>query len=215
MKLYYNPLSGYSIKALLAFAEKDIGFEKNIVNLMDPEAAKKYREFYPIGKVPLLVLDDGHKIPESSIIAEYLDQKHDLGLFPKDPDLCRQARFQDRVCDLYIHNQIGQIFFDGLKPKEKQNPEACENAKKLLDFKYQKLDAHLKDNDFLVGNQYSIADLSLFAALFHAPATYPFEQHKNLPYFCQRIMERPATQKIMIEIEPAKKAFLESMKSLA
>lgn len=40
---------------------------------MDPEERAQYREVHPMGKVPLLVVDDDHLIPESSIIIEYLD----------------------------------------------------------------------------------------------------------------------------------------------
>ena len=73
MKLYYNPISTYSQKVIIAFYEKALEFEPNIVNLMDPDDLAKYREVYPMGKIPCLVLDDGHLIPESSIIIEYLD----------------------------------------------------------------------------------------------------------------------------------------------
>ena len=50
MKLYYNPISTYSQKTLLAFYEKGLEFEPTIVALMDPEAREAYREVYPLGE---------------------------------------------------------------------------------------------------------------------------------------------------------------------
>ena len=73
MKLYCALPSPYSQKVLIAFKEKGIKFDPEYVNLMDPEKHAEYKKFYPIGKVPLLVLEDGYMIPESSIIVEYLD----------------------------------------------------------------------------------------------------------------------------------------------
>ena len=51
MKLYYMPVSTYSQKVLLAFYEKGIEFESEIVNLMNPEEAANYREIHPFGKI--------------------------------------------------------------------------------------------------------------------------------------------------------------------
>ncbi len=73
MKLYYNPISTYSQKVLIALYEKALDFEPEIVNLMDSDARAQYREVYPMGKIPCLILDDGHMIPESSTIIEYID----------------------------------------------------------------------------------------------------------------------------------------------
>ena len=73
MKPYFNPISTYSQKVLIVLYEKGIEFEPSIINLMDEDARQKYREIYPMGKIPCLQLDDGHIIPESSIIIEYLD----------------------------------------------------------------------------------------------------------------------------------------------
>ena len=74
MKFYYHPISSYCQKVLVAMYEKGIEFEPHVIALMDPEERAKYREVYPMGKVPLLIVDDDHLIPESSTIIEYLHQ---------------------------------------------------------------------------------------------------------------------------------------------
>ena len=56
MKLYYHPLSGYSQKVIVAFYEKGLSFDGEIVELMNPEAKAAYmKDVYPIGKVPLMI----------------------------------------------------------------------------------------------------------------------------------------------------------------
>jgi len=102
VKLYYNPLSTYSQKTLIALYEKQVAFEPVIVNLMSPEGQAEYEKLYPIGKVPMLVLDDDYKIPESTIIIEYLEGHVQSGtrLIPEGTDAARQVRFMDRMSDL-------------------------------------------------------------------------------------------------------------------
>ena len=44
MKLYYHPLSGYSQKVLVALYEKNIPFDGEVINLMNPEAKAAYKK---------------------------------------------------------------------------------------------------------------------------------------------------------------------------
>ncbi|MDH3768119.1 MAG: glutathione S-transferase family protein, partial [Gammaproteobacteria bacterium] len=123
MKLYYLPVSTYSQKALIALHEKQLSFEPELVAMLDDDARAKYREIYPIGKVPLLILDNGHMIPESTIIVEYANGASDKGpdLIPGDADSRRQVRFRDRMMDFYINDPITMLFFESRKPEADQD----------------------------------------------------------------------------------------------
>ena len=91
MKLYYHPVSAYSQKVLMAFHEKEVSFEPQIVDLMDPEAREAYLKVNPFGKIPVLLLAGEERIiPESSIIIEYLDTHHDSAAEP--PPAAKQPK---------------------------------------------------------------------------------------------------------------------------
>ena len=92
MKFYYHPISSYCQKVLVAMYEKSIEFEPHTVALMDPEKRAEFRDVYPMGKVPLLVIDDDYFIPESSIIIEYLDEIAEPKLIFGDADKRRKIR---------------------------------------------------------------------------------------------------------------------------
>src|SRR5688500_19217818 len=135
MKLYFHPRSPYSQKTMIAFHEKQVSFTPVMVNLADAAARAEHRKLNPLGKVPVLVLDDGWKIPESSIIIEYLDTHFASGprLIPEDRDLARQTRFHDRIVDLYVNDPMTLIFFDGQKPDAKRNPDPVATTHTRLD----------------------------------------------------------------------------------
>src|SRR5437660_761314 len=83
----------------------------------EPAAPEAYKKLNPLGKLPLLVLDDGYRIPESSIILEWADTHIQGGtrLIPADADLARRTRFHDRLADLYLNNPLLTVFFDSRK----------------------------------------------------------------------------------------------------
>ncbi|MDH3281130.1 MAG: glutathione S-transferase family protein [Gammaproteobacteria bacterium] len=128
MKLYYHPMSTYSQKVLIAFHEKDIEFKPAIVQLMNPEAREQYRKIYPMGKVPMLMVEGDHMIPESSTIIEYLDGLAGSTLIPAEPERARKTRFKERMFDFYLADSLAALFFEGLKPEDAQDLECIDTA---------------------------------------------------------------------------------------
>jgi glutathione S-transferase len=204
MKLYFFPLSTYSQKALVAFYEKGIDFTPEIVNLGTPEGRAAYKKFYPLGKVPVLVRDDGWLIPESTIIVEYLDTQIDKGprLIPEDKELARRARFFDRQLDCYVTEPALSLFFDGRKPEAERNPTAAAAARDRLDVMYGWLDRHLEKNTWFVGDLYTLADCAAAPSLALARMMHPFDKHANISRYFGRAVERPSFARVLSEAKP-------------
>jgi len=204
MKLYYNPISSYSQKALVAFQEKKVSFTPEIVDFGNADARKAYEKVNPLGKVPLLVLDDGHVIPESSIIIEYLDTHFDTGtrLVPADQDLARQTRFYDRVFDLYVNGPFQKIFFDGRKPEAERDPAGVAQARATLEKSYALCDKHFAKHTWANGVDFSMADCAAAPSLGYARMVLPFGGHKHLEAYWNRLAERPSFAKVQADAAP-------------
>jgi glutathione S-transferase len=71
MKLVASKLSPYARKVRVILAEKQVPFEFVLENVWDP--ATRVPDFNPLGKVPVLVTDEGEPLYDSVVIAEYLD----------------------------------------------------------------------------------------------------------------------------------------------
>jgi glutathione S-transferase len=204
MKLYYNPRSSYSQKTLMAFHEKGVSFTPEIVNLADADARARYAAVTPIGKVPLLVLDNGWKIPESSIIIEYLDGHFPDAprLIPEDRDLARQTRFHDRIADLYCNEPMTKLAFDAMKPADQRDPAACAAARTRLDAMFAGFDEHLARRTWLMGDTFTMADCALIPVLGYCRQLHPFDRWKNLTAYAGRGFERPSYRKVAEELAP-------------
>lgn len=204
MKLYYHPLSTFSQKTVMGFHEKGVAFEPQIVNIMDPEAQAAYRKVNALGKVPTLVLDDGWVIPESAIILEYVDTHFDSGtrLIPAERDAARQARFFERLSDLYLHPSLATVLFDGRKPEAEREPRRVAAARKTLDVVYERWNEHFAKRTWFLGDAFSVADCSAAPALGYLRMVYPFDRYPNLVSYAGRVTERPSYRKVHEEAAP-------------
>ncbi len=73
MKLYYSDTSPYSRKVRLVIIEKGLTeqVEEQLINPF--ESNKKLTQLNPLGKIPVLVLDNGESLFDSPVICRYLD----------------------------------------------------------------------------------------------------------------------------------------------
>ncbi len=209
MKLYYHPISSYAQKALMALYEKNISFTPELVNLMDEADRKKYRELYPLGKVPLLTLDDGYMIPESTIIIEYLETHYDNEprLIPEDPDGARQVRFKDRMIDLYLNESVNALIFQSWKPEEKQDQELIKKSHFRINVMYKFLNEVIDEEGWIHGKDFTLADCAAAPVLFYAKKFSPFDEHSKIKAYAERLHARDSYQRILKDAGP----YLEKM----
>lgn len=202
MKLYYHPLSTYSQKVLIALYEKGLDFDGEVVQLMNPESRDKYREVYPIGKVPCLVLDDGHIIPESSIIIEYLDPLAKPTLIKGGADEKRKIRFKDRMFDLYLNDPVGTLFFQNMKPENERDAERVEKAKFHIATMYGFMEKEFAKQPYANGDEFLMSDCAAAPPLFYAERIAPFAEYKNISAYWQRLKSRPSIKRVLEEAAP-------------
>jgi glutathione S-transferase len=194
MKLFYHPISRYSHKVLIALYEKGVSFTPAVLYPGDPDDRAELRKLTPIGKVPVLVLDDGWKIPESTIIIEYLDT-HAGGprLIPEDRDRARQTRFYDRVVDLYVTDSLGTIV------REPKATDRIARAREHLDAVCTGIDSHLAERTWLMGDDFTLADCALIAGIGSHRDVHPFERWKHLAAYLERAHQRPSVARVRAE----------------
>jgi glutathione S-transferase len=199
MKLYGFPLSSYTQKTLMGFFEKGQVPSLEIVDLRSPEGRAAYLQINALGKMPTLVLEDGYRVPESSIILEWADVHIEGGtrLFPADPDEARKARFHDRLADLYLNNPMQTLFFEGMKPEAERDAKAMKRAGETIDTMYGLLDAWMEKRTWQLGDTFSVADVSHAPALAYLRRVRPFDAHANIVRYAQRLLERPSFLEVM------------------
>ena len=102
MKLYTADLSPYSARVRMQIYAK--GIKDILFELPEHWGMPKFRERFPIGRVPVLDID-GDLIPESEVIAEYLEEIYpEPSLLGTTPRTTAHIRTLARLSDTYIIN---------------------------------------------------------------------------------------------------------------
>lgn len=98
--LYEHPLSSYAQKVKIALREKGLAFTAEIPPALGSgKAGGAFAAASPRNEVPALI-DGDVRIFDSTIILEYLEDKHPSPpLLPRDPAARARARMIEEVCD--------------------------------------------------------------------------------------------------------------------
>jgi len=163
VRLYNSPVSGNCYKVRLLLAHLGLGYETVDVSVVDRSNRKELLgDLNPALRVPTLVLDDGRPLAESNAILWYFADGSD---YLSSDAYGRAQTLQWQFFEQYSHEPYLAVarFWKTYSGR----PEEFERQReRLLAGGYAALDAmegHLDGRDFLVGERYSIADISLYA----------------------------------------------------
>ena len=162
MRLYDYAASANCYKARLLLAQLGLAYERVAVDIFAGESTTPaYREKNPAGRTPVLELDTGETIAESNAILLYLGE----GTPFVPEDLLERARVWQWLFfeqNLFEPN-VGTARFWRLTGRDADRPEVfaarLESARSALAV----LDAGLGGRQFLLGDRYTAADVSLYA----------------------------------------------------
>ncbi|WP_414040370.1 glutathione S-transferase N-terminal domain-containing protein [Acidithiobacillus sp. M4-SHS-6] len=85
MRLFATETSPYARKVRMALLEKNISCEVEWVNLRAPDHAALSHN--PLGKIPVLLRNDGSAVYDSAVIIQYLELlRPDPAIIPRDPE---------------------------------------------------------------------------------------------------------------------------------
>ena len=194
-ELYYHPASSYCQKVLIAIYEKGARFTPHVIDLKNTESRDEYRKLYPLGKIPLIVLNHGPLIPESNIIIEYLENLGGPRLISTNPDLARKIRFKDKFIDLYLNESVKYLLREGRKSEAEQDAEQIEQNRRRITVVYDFLDHELTGQGWANGEEFSMSDCSAAAALLHAPDVMPYTEYPNIVAYAERLSERDSVRR--------------------
>ncbi|MFO1191514.1 MAG: glutathione transferase GstA [Rhodoferax sp.] len=189
MKLYYSA-GACSLSPHIALEEAGLAYEA----IPAPTKTHKlpdgtdYYTINPLGYVPLLELDDGTRLREGPAIVQYIaDQAPSKQLAPANGTLARyQMQSWLTFVGMELHGKFGPLFTPGT------SDEAKAAAKTRLSGRLQWLDGELAGKQYLMGDQFTVADGYLFTVTNWAGAVgLDISGFPNLLAYRARVGARP------------------------
>lgn len=126
----------------------------------------RIREYNPLGRVPVLVLDDGEALIESAMILDHLDRQAGFGraLLPREADPRRQALQVIALATGAADKGIQLVYEQVFRPASKRHAPWTDRCRAQMESALAELDrlcAAAGDRGWLVGDALSQADITL------------------------------------------------------
>ena len=189
----YGVSASRALRAIWGAEETGIDYEHIPVGYGPDSKTVDYLAVNPNGRIPALV-DGDLRLFESSAINLYLTKTYAPALYPANPaDEARAWQWSvwaiSEIEPLQMPIAIQKLF----TPRDQRDAGVIETATAALQRPLKVLDAALTDRDWLIGSDFSVADLNV-AAVMHVMKLIGFDysEHANVQRWADACYARPA-----------------------
>ena len=185
------------IQVLWTLSELGIKYKRHSIGTETADLeTEEYKSLNPNSKIPT-IRDNGFVMWESHAVIRYLAKKYGFGnLYPKDP---QKAALSDQWMTWSTDSFMGTffpVFWQLVRTEEKHRDyeKIAEMAKQSSEI-LKILDANLKKNHFVAGDEFTFGDIPL-GVLIHKYFVLDIERPSlpGIEAWYKRLSERPAFQ---------------------
>lgn len=194
MKLIASLTSPYVRKIRIVLAEKKI--DCDLVFDSPWVAGNQVAVVNPLGKIPVLVLDDESTLYDSRVIAEYLDTvAPNNRLIPASGRERISVKRWEALADGVLDAAVA-VFLESKRPDGERSPSWIERQRGKVNQALKAMSDDLGEQPWCHGNSLSLADIAVGCALgyvsFRLGDIRWSEQYPNLAQLYEKLMQRPA-----------------------
>jgi len=155
LTLVSHVLCPYVQRSVIALEELGIDYKRIDIDLNNPP--EWFTDMSPLGKVPVLLIDDDIVLFESAVIAEFINEIADGNLLSQNSIAKAQQRAWIEFASATLDN-IGQLY-------SARAGKAFERSKSSLESKLATLGRNISSRPFFGGGAFSLVDAA-FAPVF-------------------------------------------------
>lgn len=195
MKLIGTYLSPFSRRVAVALISRGVAYTHEDLNgYLSPEKA---RELNPVGKVPVLILDEGEALIDSAAILDHLNEIFGPGhaLIPPS-GAARRAVLRAAAIATTIYEQSSARYFEERRPGGHVLPELVDRYRQQTIGGLKALEAASKPSGPISGHSLNLATISALVAVDYVRITHrdlePRKQAPVLSSIASDLAEEPA-----------------------
>jgi glutathione S-transferase len=195
MKLYYSP-GACSLSPHIALLEAGLPYELVKVDVRGKklENGDDFLKVNPKGQVPALALDSGELVTEGPVIVQMIADKASAKNLAPARDSAERYKLLEWLN--FITSELHKNFSPLFAPTLSDDAKAFFRDRLMGKFKY--VDGQLAGRDYLMGNQFTVADGYLFTMLAWADRLkFDLSGFPNLLAYKARVAARPKVQEAL------------------
>ena len=191
LKLISATPSPYARKVRIALAEKGLPFE--LLTEVPWDSMTSTPRYNPLEKLPVLLLEDGSSVYESSYILQYLELKYPQPpLMPADPDGWLAARKLEVLCD-GVCDAVVLSLFEKMRPGG-GSPEWLARQRRKVEGGVAAMAKLVGTRTWAVGERFGLGDIAVGTAIGYLDVRFPElawrTLHPTLAVFVDRLAQR-------------------------
>lgn len=194
MKLLGLHPSPFTRKVRIVLAEKKIEYEFVLASPQNDGALVMARN--PIGKVPVLVLEDEASLYDSRVIVEFLDNASpNSRLIPPGNRERIEVRRWEALADGVVDAAI-LVRYEGQRADAERSAAWIERQMAKVTSGLDAMERELGDKAYCTGTNWNLADIAVGVCLDYLDFRYPTlgwrDTHPNLARLQAKLAERPS-----------------------
>lgn len=171
MRLITSLTSPFARKVRIVLAEKNLPCEIVVDIPWNPDTTVP--QFNPLGKVPVLMRDDGSTLFDSRVIVDYLEQlKPWPMLVPADAMQMIAVKRWEALAD-GVSDAAAAVFIERKRPEAQQSPEWIDRQLGKIRLGLRAMNDDLALNAYCVNATFSLADIAVGCALGYLDFRFP------------------------------------------
>ncbi len=184
MKLYGSLTSPYVRKVRISLREKSIACDFVVSDPWDE--ASMVPKLNPLGKVPVLELDDGSTLFDSPVIIEYLDSLKGESLLPASGETRWQVLRWQALGDGILDAAVTRLL-ETRRPEELQSSATISYQESKVARALEFIDKTDKGKHYFMDDRFTLADLTIGVALEYVDFRYPHNWREQFPRIALRL----------------------------
>ena len=194
MKLIGSLTSPYARKTRVVLAEKKIDYEFVVDSPWTSET--QVARYNPLGKIPVLGMDDGSTLFDSRVIVEYLDSVTPNNRLIPQPGRARiEVKRWEALAD-GVMDAAAAAFLEAKRPEAERSAAWIARQRDKVVLGLKEMARELADRPWCQGNAMTLADVACGCALGYLAFRFPDidwrAEHPNLARLYDKLMQRPS-----------------------
>ena len=194
MKLIGSYTSPFVRKVRVVLAEKKIEADFVIDSPWTPET--QVPDVNPLGKIPVLLLDDGTPLFDSRVIVEYLDNVTPNNKLMPAPNRERmEVKRWEALADGLVEAGVA-AFLEAKRPDGEKSPSWIARQQEKIQRTLDYMAKELGENSWCMGTHFSLADIAMGVSLGYLDFRFPDidwrAAHPGLARVFEKLMQRPS-----------------------
>jgi glutathione S-transferase len=191
----YHCRQARSFRVLWMLEELGLKYELHLLPFPPRVHAREYLEINSLGTIPYFIDGEVH-MTESSMICHYLAQRHSrsqLCLGSDEPDYAAYLNYISYGEATLTFPLAIQLRYTRIEPEERRLPQAAEDYRRFFLGRLKWIEEPLEQREYLCGDRFTAADVSVGYALRLGRALGVDEAYKpQLRTYLERLEARPA-----------------------